>query len=69
MQGYRLILLGNLRNLAIAELRSATDVLTGLPNQCAIEGVLKRMVAQSARTVAPLAALMCDLDHFKHVND
>jgi diguanylate cyclase (GGDEF)-like protein len=61
--------LGNLRNLAIAELRSATDVLTGLPNKRAIEGTLKRMVAQSSRTVTPLAALMCDLDHFKHIND
>jgi diguanylate cyclase (GGDEF)-like protein len=61
--------LGNLRNLAIAELRSATDVLTGLPNRRAIEDTLKRMVAQSSRTVMPLAALMCDLDHFKHVND
>jgi diguanylate cyclase (GGDEF)-like protein len=61
--------LGNLRNLAIAELRSATDALTGLPNRRAIEDTLKRMVAQSSRTVAPLAALMCDLDHFKIIND
>jgi diguanylate cyclase (GGDEF)-like protein len=61
--------LGNLRSLAIAELRSATDVLTGLPNRRAIEGTLKRMVAQASRTVTPLAALMCDIDHFKHVND
>ena len=61
--------LGNLRNLAIAELRSATDALTGLPNRRAIEDTLKRMVAQSSRTMTPLAALMCDLDHFKQVND
>ena len=61
--------LGNLRNLAIAELRSATDALTGLPNRRAIEDTLKRMVAQSSRTVSPLSALMCDLDHFKTVND
>lgn len=61
--------LGNLRNLAIAELRSATDALTGLPNRRAIDATLKRMVAQSSRSAAPLAALMCDLDHFKHIND
>jgi GGDEF domain-containing protein len=61
--------LGNLRNLAIAELRSATDALTGLPNRRAIEDTLKRMVAQSSRTLTPLAALMCDLVHFKHIND
>jgi diguanylate cyclase (GGDEF)-like protein len=61
--------LANLRNLAVAERRSATDALTGLPNRRAIEDTLKRMVAQSSRTVMPLAALMCDLDHFKQIND
>jgi diguanylate cyclase (GGDEF)-like protein len=61
--------LGNLRNLAIAELRAATDSLTGLPNKRALQDTLKRMVAQSSRSVSPLAALMCDLDHFKSIND
>jgi diguanylate cyclase (GGDEF)-like protein len=61
--------LANLRNLAIAELRAATDVLTGLPNQRAIQDTLKRMVAQASRTISPLAALLVDLDHFKQVND
>ncbi len=61
--------LANLRNLAIAELRAATDALTGLPNQRAIQDTLKRMVAQASRTISPLAALLVDLDHFKQVND
>jgi len=61
--------LGNLRNLAIAELRAATDSLTGLPNKRAVQDTLKRMVAQSSRSISPLAALMCDLDHFKAIND
>jgi diguanylate cyclase (GGDEF)-like protein len=61
--------LGNLRNLAIAEIRAATDSLTGLPNRRAIDDTLKRMVAQTSRTLTPLAALMCDLDHFKEIND
>jgi diguanylate cyclase (GGDEF)-like protein len=61
--------LANLRNLAIAELRASTDALTGLPNQRAVQDTLKRMVAQSARTMSPLAALLLDLDHFKQVND
>ena len=62
-------ILGNLRNLAIAEVRAATDSLTGLPNRRALDDTLKRMVAQTSRALTPLAALMCDLDHFKEIND
>ncbi len=61
--------LANLRNLAVAQLQAATDALTGLPNRRAVEDTMKRMVAQSARNVAPLAALLLDLDHFKKIND
>jgi diguanylate cyclase (GGDEF)-like protein len=61
--------LGNLRNLAIAELRAATDRLTGLPNQRAVQDTLKRMVAQASRTITPLTAILVDLDHFKQIND
>ena len=59
----------NLRNLAIAEVRAATDPLTRLPNRRAAADTLKRMVAQALRTKAPLAAVSLDLDHFKQVND
>jgi diguanylate cyclase (GGDEF)-like protein len=59
----------NLRNLAIAELRAATDALTGLPNKRAVQHTLKRMVAQTSRTLGTLAALSIDLDHFKEIND
>jgi diguanylate cyclase (GGDEF)-like protein len=34
-----------------------------------VQDTLKRMVAQAARTISPLAALLLDLDHFKQVND
>src|SRR3954470_16992197 len=61
--------LGNLRAIAMAEERAATDALTGLPNRRAIDDTLKRMVAQAGRTVTPLAALAIDLDHFKQIND
>ena len=61
--------LANLRNLAIAEIRAATDGLTGLPNKRAVTDTLKRMFAQAATTRSPLALLLLDLDHFKQVND
>jgi diguanylate cyclase (GGDEF)-like protein len=61
--------LANLRNLAIAETRAATDALTGLPNRRALEDTMRRMLAQADRTGAPLSVLAIDLDHFKRVND
>jgi diguanylate cyclase (GGDEF)-like protein len=61
--------LANLRNLAIAELRAATDALTGLPNKRAVGDNLKRMFAQASRTSSPMALVLLDLDHFKKLND
>lgn len=61
--------LSNLRTLALAELHATLDGLTGMPNRRSIDAITRRMVAQSARTLSPVAALMCDLDHFKRVND
>ena len=61
--------LANLRNLALAELRAATDSLTGLPNKRAVGDTLKRMIAQASRTLTPLTLLSIDLDHFKTIND
>jgi diguanylate cyclase (GGDEF)-like protein len=61
--------LANLRNLALAERRAATDALTGLPNKRAVDDSLKRMAAQASRTASPLSAIFLDLDHFKRIND
>jgi len=61
--------LANLRNLAVAEIRAATDGLTGLPNKRAVADALKRTFAQATMRKAPLALLLLDLDHFKQVND
>jgi diguanylate cyclase (GGDEF)-like protein len=62
-------ILANQRNLALAELRAASDVLTGLPNRRAADETIKRMTAHAGRTLSPLAVVLLDLDHFKHVND
>jgi diguanylate cyclase (GGDEF)-like protein len=61
--------LANLRNLALAEVRAATDQLTGMPNSRSVQDTLLRMTAQAGRTLQPLSAVMLDLDHFKGVND
>lgn len=61
--------LANLRNLAIAEMRAATDSLTGLPNRRSLDDALKRMIAQASRAMQPLALVQIDLDHFKQIND
>jgi diguanylate cyclase (GGDEF)-like protein len=61
--------IANLRHLAIAETRAATDALTGLPNRRTVDDEVKRMVARAGRTGRTLAAAMLDIDHFKRVND
>jgi diguanylate cyclase (GGDEF)-like protein len=61
--------LANLRNLAVAEIRAATDGLTGLPNKRAVRDALKRTFAQATMSKSPLGLLLLDLDHFKQVND
>ncbi len=62
-------ILANQSNLVLAERRAASDALTGLPNRRAADEAIKRMIAQAGRGVAPLSAVLLDLDHFKQVND
>jgi diguanylate cyclase (GGDEF)-like protein/putative nucleotidyltransferase with HDIG domain len=46
-----------------------TDPLTGLQNRRAFEETMKSEVERAKRTHRPLCLLVCDLDHFKLVND
>ena len=46
-----------------------SDVLTGLPNRRALMTLLEEAVATALSSQAPLAVLLCDIDHFKKIND
>lgn len=55
-------------NQQLAKL-ATTDPLTGLCNRRAFDSTLESEVRRAQRFGHPLAVLMCDLDHFKSVND
>jgi len=48
---------------------SQTDGLTGVDNRRHVEERLTEMFEHAARLNEPLACMMCDVDHFKSVND
>ena len=48
---------------------SITDPLTGLHNRRYMEGHMRTLVAEAARTGRSLSMLIADIDHFKGVND
>ena len=54
---------GELRRLAMS------DALTGLPNRRAIMLALEEAVAAALPSRSKLAVLLCDIDHFKKIND
>jgi diguanylate cyclase len=45
------------------------DHLTGLPNRRAFEAVLQREVREAQAEIDNLTVAICDIDHFKAVND
>ncbi|XLZ69960.1 diguanylate cyclase [Massilia sp. SR12] len=49
--------------------QSVVDPLTELYNRRYMDETLKREFARAARNGKPVAVVMVDLDHFKHVND
>ncbi len=48
---------------------SITDSLTGLHNRRYMEGHLRTLVSEAARTGRNLSMLVANIDHFKNVND
>ncbi len=51
------------------KLLSRTDSLTGCYNRGYLNEVLPREITRALRYKRPLAVAMCDIDHFKRVND
>ena len=56
------------RALALETLAN-TDSLTGLPNRRYLAAMLQAEYARAYQQVQPLSVVICDLDHFKQVND
>ena len=56
---------GMVRALATSQLQADTDALTGLLNRRSLEARVRPALA----TGTSAAVAMCDLDHFKHLND
>ncbi|MFW6094294.1 MAG: GGDEF domain-containing protein [Pseudomonadota bacterium] len=48
---------------------ATTDPLTGVNNRLQLDEVFERLASAGARSGEPLALLVLDLDHFKHIND
>ena len=46
-----------------------SDSLTGLPNRRAIMKMLDEAIEAAPQRRTPLAVLLCDIDHFKKIND
>ncbi len=46
-----------------------TDVLTALPNRRAFQAMAARILDRARHDGTPVAIIICDLDHFKAVND
>lgn len=50
-------------------LTAETDSLTGAPNRRAAEAAGLRMIDEARATGQPLSVAICDVDHFKEIND
>ena len=57
------------KSLAQARREAEIDHLTGLPNRRAFEDVLAREYREAQDAAEPLSLAICDIDHFKRIND
>jgi diguanylate cyclase len=55
--------------LQAVRLEALTDALTGLANRKHFDDALKRQCTDAATSGRPLSLIMCDIDHFKRIND
>jgi diguanylate cyclase (GGDEF)-like protein len=61
--------LESVRQLEEVTARAATDELTGLPNRRLFDERIKQHLAECDRFDQVLSLILCDVDHFKRVND
>lgn len=57
------------RKLEEQKLLAVLDPLTGLPNRAAYDDRVKQLWGSDAAKHQPLTMVVCDIDHFKRVND
>ncbi|HVZ32331.1 MAG TPA: GGDEF domain-containing protein, partial [Polyangiaceae bacterium] len=69
LAGHVAVSLANARMLKRLEELATTDGLTGLLNKRAVTEMARQKLRSAQRFRKPLAVLICDLDHFKAVND
>jgi diguanylate cyclase len=55
--------------LVVAQKHARTDPLTGLANRLAYDERLNLEIARWKRYQTPLSLMVCDIDHFKKIND
>lgn len=48
---------------------ATTDTLTGLNNRRRLLEIADYELLRTGRSNSPLSVIMCDIDHFKHIND
>ena len=56
-------------DLKASQRKAMTDGLTGLANRRSFDENLNRLVAVSRADSSPLSLIICDIDHFKLLND